>query len=105
MAARGNRFKNSMSVDFDDPTALTVVPEQGSKVEGEEPESVETKAVRAISKENPLAGKVEQKVKGKSYGFYLDDDVVLALEKLAKQNKISKSKALNMLLREILMKG
>lgn len=55
-------------------------------------------------KENLLAGMLEQKPRGKSYGFYLDAEVVDALEKLAKQNKSSKSKVLNTLLRNLLLK-
>ncbi len=54
-------------------------------------------------KKNLLAGMLEQKPKAKSYGFYLDDEVVAALEKLAKQNKSNKSKVLNTLLRNILL--
>lgn len=53
-------------------------------------------------KENLLAGIVEQKPAGKTYALYLDSDVVAALDKLAKQNKVSRSKALNSLLRNIL---
>ena len=37
-------------------------------------------------------------------GIYLDTDVVDALDKLAKQNKLSRSKALNELLRGLLLK-
>jgi hypothetical protein len=55
-------------------------------------------------KKNLLAGMLEQKPKAKSYGFYLDDEVVAALEKLTKQSKAkSKSKVLNTLLRNILL--
>ena len=54
-------------------------------------------------KKNLLAGMIEQKPKGKSNSFYLDDEVVAALEKLAKQNKSSKSKVLNTLLRNLLI--
>ena len=49
-------------------------------------------------------GMEEQKPKAKSYGFYLDDEVVAALDKLAKQKKISKSKVLNTILRNALIK-
>lgn len=51
---------------------------------------------------NPLDGLIEKKQEGKSYGFYLSDEAVSKLEKLAKQNKCSKSKALDTLLRSIL---
>ena len=47
----------------------------------------------------------EQKPRGKSYGFYLDDEVVTALEKLAKQSKSNKSKVLNTLLRKVLIEN
>ena len=55
-------------------------------------------------KKNLLAGMIEQKPKAKSNSFYLDDEVVAALEKLAKQNKSNKSKVLNTLLRNMLLK-
>lgn len=60
---------------------------------------IETKAT------DLLAGMIEQKPKAKSYGFYLDDEVVAALEKLAKQNKSNKSKVLNTLLRKMLIEN
>lgn len=56
-----------------------------------------------IEKTNPLAGMVASKVGAKAYTYYLDDDVALAIEKLAKQNKISKSKVVNLLLKDILL--
>lgn len=73
---------------------------------------VEEKKAEEPEKENsiidtnvdPLAGLIEKKQRGKSYGFYLDDEVVAALEKLAKQKKSNKSKVLNTLLRNILLK-
>lgn len=88
-----NRFKkNNPPVDFDDPAALTAVPE-------------ETPVVEQPITNNPLAGILDQKPTAKSYGYYLDDDVAKAIEKLAKQNKTSKSKALNALLKKILIDG
>ena len=48
-------------------------------------------------KEDFLGDIVGAKPKAKSYGFYLDDEVVAALEKLAKQKKVSKSKVGNLL--------
>lgn len=50
---------------------------------------------------NPLAGMIEPKPEGKSYGFYLSAEAVEKLENLAKQNKCSKSKALDALLRNL----
>lgn len=51
--------------------------------------------------ENPLAGMIEPKSEGKAYSFYLSADANDKLEKLAKQNKCSKSKALDALLRSL----
>ena len=56
-----------------------------------------------VVKDNFLDGIIETKPRGKSYGFYLDDEVVAALEKLAKQKKSSKSKVLNTILRNVLL--
>ena len=64
-----------------------------------ENEIIETKA------KDLLAGMIEKKPKAKGYGFYLDDEVVAALEKLAKQSKSNKSKVLNTLLRKILLEN
>ena len=67
----------------------------------------EVKEQPVAVKENLLAGLMQEKAKpmAKSYGFYLDEEVVAALEKLAKQNKSNKSKVLNTLLRSILLEG
>lgn len=51
--------------------------------------------------ENPLAGMIEPKPEGKSYGFYLSVEANNKLEELAKKNKCSKSKALDALLRSL----
>lgn len=51
--------------------------------------------------ENPLAGMIEQKETGKTYAFYLSSEAADKLESLAKQNKCSKSKALDALLRSL----
>lgn len=66
--------------------------------------SEETKAVEETPtvKQNLLDGLIETKQEGKSYGFYLSNEAISKLEKLAKQNKCSKSKALDTLLRSIL---
>ena len=63
---------------------------------------VEEKTTPTPSKQNLLEGMLEPKQEGKSYGFYLSNEAVEKLEKLAKQNKCSKSKALDTLLRSIL---
>lgn len=65
----------------------------------------ENSIVETTAMANLLAGMEEQKPKAKSYGFYLDDEVVAALEKLAKQKKSNKSKVLNTLLRNILIEN
>lgn len=52
-------------------------------------------------KENPLAGKIEQKAVGKAHGFYLSPKAAENLERLAKQNRCSKSKALDTLLSDL----
>lgn len=46
-----------------------------------------------------LAKFVEPKPEGKSYSFYLSNDAAKNLERLAKQLKCSKSKALDILLK------
>lgn len=91
-------------------------PEPMSPVAEKKPEAAEktdeapvvseepAKAEKKPAKENLLAGEVEQKATAKSYALYLETDVVDALDKLAKQNKLSRSKALNALLRKVLMK-
>ena len=58
---------------------------------------IETKA------SNLFAGLVEEKPKGKTTGFYLDEEVIAAIEKIAKKNKTTKSKVLNTLLRNLLL--
>ena len=68
-------------------------------VRREEPQVEE---VVVETKGNPLAGIIEKKDEGKSYGFYLSNEAAAKLEKLAKQNKCSKSKALDTLLKNIL---
>lgn len=50
-----------------------------------------------------LAGITDEKPKGKTYSVYLDDDVVEALDRVAKQNKSSRSKVLNILLRNFFL--
>ena len=55
-------------------------------------------------KKNLFAGMVDNKPKGKATTFYLDEEVIAALDKFTKQSKVkSKSKVLNTLLRNILL--
>lgn len=69
---------------------------QEPRTEIPEPEKEKT-----ATDQNPLAGMIEPKPEGKSYGFYLSVEAAQNLEKLAKQNKCSKSKALDALLRSL----
>ena len=64
-----------------------------------EVEIIETKA------SNLFAGLVEEKPRGKTTGFYLDEEVIAALDKIAKKNKTNKSKVLNTLLRNLLLEN
>jgi hypothetical protein len=95
-----NRFhKNHPKINPNDPAMLLTAGIQ-------EPKEEEVKQAPPVEKEekpvNPLAGKIKKKEEGKSYGFYLSNEAIVKLEKLAKQNKCSKSKALDLLLRNIL---
>ena len=99
-----NRFKkNHPTVDPNDPSILT-------RAGREEPVKTAVEPVPEPIKEEPVSdakslldGIVTKKPAAKSYGFYLSADVVAALEKLAKQNKTSKSKVLDTLLRNLLL--
>lgn len=62
---------------------------------------VEPVVEKPVEKENPLEGMIEQKQTGKPCGFYLSVEAIEKLDKLAKQNKCSKSKALDVLLRNL----
>lgn len=95
----GNRFqKNHPKIDPNDPAVLLTsgiqeIKEEEKEVIVEKPQTI---------KNNPLDGMLEKKRKSKSYAFYLSDEAVEKLDKLAKQNKCNKSKALDTLLRSIL---
>lgn len=98
-----------MSNPFKDAEKKKKVPpggEQGqqTKVETEvvePPKADPPKQEKPVVVENPLAGMIEPKPEGKAYSFYLSLDANEKLEKLAKQNKCSKSKALDALLRSL----
>ena len=96
-----NRFKqNHENVDFNDPAALTVVPQPVPAQTEEEPET----DLKPTQTNDILAElTMDVKPKAKSYGFYLDDDVVKALDKLAKSKRSNRSKMLNTLLRKLLL--
>lgn len=92
-----------MSNPYKKAEAVRKVSPGGNRRE-EAPVIEKTEEVVEIAVEitNPLQGKIEKKPEGKSYGFYLSNEAMNKLEKLAKQNKCSKSKALDALLRSIL---
>lgn len=101
-ARPADRIVEETPVVVEPPKKDEVVVATDVEVRKPEPE----KEVPEISiKDSLLAGMKEQKPRGKSYGFYLDDEVVAALEKLAKQSKSNKSKVLNTLLRKILLEN
>ena len=60
----------------------------------------ETPAAEPMVTANFLATKIEQKRKAKSTGFYLSDEAITKLDKLAKKLKCTRSKALDTLIRE-----
>lgn len=99
-----NRFqKNHPPIDSNDPAMLLTAGIREEPKEEEVEVVVKSKPVeKEKDKVNPLAGMLENKQEGKSYGFYLSNEAASKLEKLAKQNKCSKSKALDTLLRSIL---
>lgn len=68
-------------------------------VKEEEVVATEPPAPKAV--DNPLEGMIEPKPEGKSHSFYLSAEAAQNLERLAKQNKCSKSKALDALLRSL----
>ena len=73
-------------------------------VEGKPVEPVKENVIIETSAKDLLVGMMEKKPRGKGTAFYLDEEVIAALEKLAKQSKSNKSKVLNTLLRNILLK-
>lgn len=56
------------------------------------------------NKESLLEGMLEAKPKAKTYGFYIDEDVVAKLDELAKQTGRSKSRIVNAILKDFLLK-
>lgn len=67
-----------------------------------QPEPVPVTPEPPVQEANPLAGLVVEKPDGKSCGFYLSSEAISKLEKAAKQNKCSKSKVLDTLIRNSL---
>ena len=82
-------------------------PSEDDKMESNTaPEETATKKTLTLTKDGKLDIKSlladKKKPKSKTHSLYLDDDIYEKLEKVAKANKISVSKALNELLRSIL---
>ncbi len=78
------------------------VPPGGKpRQEVEEKVEVVEEPTPPVANDNPLEGMIEPKQTGKACGFYLSVEAIEKLEKLAKQNKCSKSKALDALLRSL----
>lgn len=100
--APGSRQEQKPQEEVKTPPAE--VKEQETVQEPVNVQPAEPAVEETPAKENLLAGMLEKKPRGKSYGFYLDDEVVAALDKLARQNKSNKSKVLNTLLRNMLLK-
>lgn len=94
-----------MANPFKDAEKRKKVAPGGAKpeptVEAKEVVTPEVEKPIQTAKENPLEGMIEQKPVGKAHGFYLSPEAAEKLEKLAKQNKCSKSKALDTLLRSL----
>lgn len=90
------------------PKHKTPEPKQEPAVEPvAEPKSEKPKQEKPVA-EKPekvtdlLSGIVQTKTKS-NVSFYLEDDIVVALDKLAKQNKTTRSILVNTLLRNLLL--
>lgn len=100
----GNRYKNAANRQRVAPGGEKPIPptEEPTPVVEETPTP---EPVAETSETAPVVGKeflakfVEPKTEGKSYSVYLSAEAGKKLEKLAKQLKCSKSKALDILLR------
>jgi hypothetical protein len=99
----GNRYKNAANKPRVAPGGEKPIPpvEEPTPVVEETP----TPTPEPVAETAPVVGKeflskfVEPKTEGKSYSVYLSAEAGKKLEKLAKQLKCSKSKALDILLR------
>ena len=67
------------------------------------PEDITIRDESPVVKDNPIAGMIKEKPKAKGINLYLSDEVVEALDNLAKQNKSSRSKVAELLLRKTLL--
>lgn len=99
MASENNPFKKAEKMKKNPPGGVKSDPP------APEPVIEETPAPETAAETAPVVGKeflakfVEPKSEGKSYSVYLSAEAGKKLEKLAKQLKCSKSKALDILLR------
>ena len=99
-----------MANPFKEAEKKRKTPPGGANQPAEEPTPVEPVAETPVveSESAPmvgtdfLAGKMEPKPEGKTVGFYLSNDAIKKLDKLAKQLKCSKSKALDTLIKNVL---
>ena len=111
MAARENKYKrNHPPVDPNDPRQLLQaglgltedVEEEVIEEEVIEEEVLEeVEPTKRTTKKNLLAGRIKKKPKADTFSFHLDIDLVNQIDRLAKQNDISRSKALNLILRDV----
>lgn len=90
-----------MANPFKDAEKRKKVAPGGNQEKADDNVTTETVKEAPVAPGNPLAGMIEPKPEGKSYGFYLSVEAAEKLEQLAKQNKCSKSKALDALLRSL----
>ena len=101
-----NRFKgNKPTIDFDDPAVLTSVPAEVEQEAEPVKENVGAQTVEVLDVKDILADAENTKPRGKTYSVYFEADVMAAIDKLAKQSKLPRSKVINKLLRNMLFKG
>jgi len=77
-------------------------PVQQPQPEPEKPKEEKPVAEKPEKVTDLLSGIVQTKTKS-NVSFYLEDDIVVALDKLAKQNKTTRSILVNTLLRNLLL--
>lgn len=100
MSKKPNRFGANLGVDLNDPAALTSVGGSVAPVEPTGPEIVVEEVQEPIQENTSIwAGLEQAKPTGKSCSFYLFEDNIAKLERLAKKNKCSMSKLLNILIK------
>lgn len=100
MASENNPFKKAEKMKKNPPGGVKSDPPAPEPVIEEPPTPVtETSETAPVVGKDFLQKFVEPKSEGKSYSVYLSAEAGKKLEKLAKQLKCSKSKALDILLR------